>query len=110
MVLVVLFLIIIFLVYLVGNLVLVVILFDGGMCIRVFSFCVVLWPLLLLVMVGVVIMVGFIGLVVVWLFNLILFEGLLIGVIVGSTDVVAVFFLLGGVIIVTGKQIGRAHV
>lgn len=83
-------------VYLVGNLVFVVIFFDGGLCICVFSFCVVFWLVLLLVILGVLVIIGLIGIVVVWLFDLYWMEGLLIGVIVGFIDVVVVFFLFGG--------------
>lgn len=87
------------LIYLMGSLALVVILFDGGLRTRLSAFRGIFAPSILLATLGVLITAGLAGVVAHYLFELGPLQSFLLGAVVASTDAAAVFFLLrtGGV-------------
>ncbi len=80
--------------YLVGSGALAVILFDGGLRTRFSRFRGTLFPALLLATVGVFVTALIVGVVASAVLGVGLLGGLLVGVIVSSTDAAAVFFLI----------------
>ncbi len=76
---------------LIGSIALVIILFDGGMRTHPDRVKVVLAPSAMLATVGVLLTCLLLGLAAMWLFNLTLVQGLLLGAILSSTDAAAVF-------------------
>lgn len=76
---------------LIGSIALVIILFDGGMRTHPDRVRVVIGPSAVLATLGVVITCLIIGLAAMWLFDLTLLQGLLLGAILSSTDAAAVF-------------------
>jgi potassium/hydrogen antiporter len=80
--------------YLVGNVALALILFDGGLRTPREAFRIALWPALSLATIGVIVTAVLAGAAAVHFLNFGLLEALLVGATIASTDAAAVFLLL----------------
>ena len=92
--------------YMVGSAALAVILFDGGLRMRIASMRGALAPALALSTVGVVLTAGLVALVAAPLLSLSPMEAFLVGAIVASTDAAAVFFLVRAQGLHLGRRVG----
>lgn len=82
--------------FLIANVALAIILFDGGCQTNFYTFRQVAKPSIILSTLGVFITTVIVGCAAYYIFNLDFFASMLIGAIIGSTDAGAVFSLLGG--------------
>ncbi len=92
--------------YMVGSAALAVILFDGGLRMRMSALRGAVAPAVTLATVGVVLTAALVGLVATPLLKLSPMEGFLVGAIVASTDAAAVFFLMHAQGLHLGRRVG----
>lgn len=92
--------------YYVGSFALAIILFDGGLRMRVGRFRGALGPAVVLSTLGVVLTAALAGLAAIVFLQVSLVEGLLVGAIIGSTDAAAVLFLLGAGGLLLRRRVG----